>query len=145
MKTVTRPPPTMPHASATMVRKKSMVMDAEMRGVTSLRIGSTPRARMASICSVTTMEPSSLAIEEALRPETMTPVSTGPSSRIMVSETNWPVTAVAPKAESVAADCSASTPPVEKPGEHHDRQRSDADDVGLDQELGPVNRRAIEV
>ena len=50
-----------------------------------------------------------------MRPETMMPVSTGPSSRIMVSETNWPVTAVAPKAESVAADCSASTPPVKKP------------------------------
>jgi len=38
--------------------------------VTSLRMGSTPSARMASICSVTTMEPSSLAMEEALRPAT---------------------------------------------------------------------------
>jgi hypothetical protein len=34
---------------------------------------------------------------------------------IMVLLTNWPVTAVAPKAESVAADCNASTPPVEIP------------------------------
>ncbi len=71
-----------------MVRKKSMAMQAKMRGVTSLRMGSTPRARMASICSVTTMEPSSLAMEEALRPATMMPVSTGPSSRIMVRLTN---------------------------------------------------------
>ena len=65
-----------------------MAMLAKMRGVTSLRIGSTPRARMASICSVTTMEPSSLAMEDALRPETMIPVSTAPSSRIMVRLTN---------------------------------------------------------
>ena len=39
------------------------------RGVTSLRTGSVPSARMASICSVTFMEPSSLAMPEALRPE----------------------------------------------------------------------------
>ena len=70
---------------------------------------------MASICSVTTIDPNSLAIEEALRPETITPVSTGPSSRIMVRLTKRPVMAVAPKAESVAADCRASTPPVKKP------------------------------
>jgi len=70
---------------------------------------------MASICSVTTMEPSSLAMEDALRPETMMPVRTGPSSRIMVRDTNCPVTAVAPKAERVAADWRASTPPVEIP------------------------------
>ena len=61
------------------------------------------------------MEPSSLAIEEALRPATMMPVSTGPSSRIMVMLTNRPVTAVAPNWESVAADWRASTPPVKKP------------------------------
>ena len=105
----------MPQALETMVRKKSMAMVAAMRGVTSLRIGSTPRARIASICSVTTIEPSSLAMELALRPLTITPVRIGPSSRIMVSETNCPVMAVAPKAESVAADCSASTPPVASP------------------------------
>jgi hypothetical protein len=45
----------------------------------------------------------------------MMPVSTGPNSRIMVVLTKRPVTAVAPKADSVAADCSASTPPVESP------------------------------
>ena len=123
MKTVTAAPPRMPQASATMVRKKSMTIEEKMRGVTSLRMGSTPRARMASICSVTTIDPSSLAMELALRPETMTPVSTGPSSRIMVRLTNWPVTAVAPKAESVAADCSASTPPVESPESTRNRSR----------------------
>ena len=54
-------------------------------------------------------------MEEALRPETMMPVSTGPSSRIMVRLTKRPVMAVAPNSDSVAADCKASTPPVKKP------------------------------
>ena len=36
---------------------------------------------MASICSVTRMEPSSLAMPLALRPATSSAVSTGPSSR----------------------------------------------------------------
>ena len=42
---------------------------AMRRGVTSLRVGSVPRARMASICSETFIEPSSEAMPEALRPE----------------------------------------------------------------------------
>ena len=79
----------MPNASAMMVRSRSMAILAKMRGVTSFRMGST-RARIASICSVTTIEPSSLAIEDALRPATIIPVRTAPSSRIMVRPTNCP-------------------------------------------------------
>ncbi len=67
-----------PTVSEMMVRKKSMKTVAKRRGVTSFFNGSVPRARMASICSVTIMEPSSLAMPEALRPETMRLVSTGP-------------------------------------------------------------------
>ena len=48
-------------------------------------------ARMASICSVTFMEPSSLAMPLELRPATIRPVSTGPSSRTMESDTSFPV------------------------------------------------------
>ena len=70
---------------------------------------------MASICSVTCMEPSSLAMPEALRPETMRPVSTGPSSLIMERLTNSPVTALAPNWARVVAEFKASTPPVKKP------------------------------
>ena len=70
---------------------------------------------MASICSVTIMEPSSLAMPEALRPETMSAVTTGPISLIMEKLTSWPVKAAAPNWVSVAADCSASTPPRKKP------------------------------
>ncbi len=70
---------------------------------------------MASICSVTIIEPSSLAMPDALRPETMRLVSTGPSSLIMERLTNSPVIAVAPNCASEEADCRASTPPVKKP------------------------------
>ena len=56
-----------------------------------MRTGSVPSARMASICSVTFMEPISEAMPAALRPETIRPVSTGPSSLTMESATRVPV------------------------------------------------------
>ena len=56
-----------------------------------LRLGSVPMARMASTCSVTSMEPSSEAMPEALRPATSSPVMAGPSSRTRASETTSPV------------------------------------------------------
>ena len=59
------------------VKHGSMMAVASMRGVTSFWTGSVPSARMASICSVTFMEPSSLAMPDELRPATMTEVSTG--------------------------------------------------------------------
>jgi len=45
-----------------MVGKEQHEYGEDHRGVTSFFIGSVPRARIASICSVTTIEPSSLAI-----------------------------------------------------------------------------------
>ena len=88
-----------------------MTTVATMRGVTSFFSGSVPSARMASICSVTIIEPSSLAMPEALRPETISAVNTGPSSLIIEKLTSSPVNAAAPNCVSDAADCSASTPP----------------------------------
>ena len=79
-----------------MVSIGSITQVAIMRGVTSFWIGSVPSARMASICSVTFMEPSSLAMPEALRPATSSAVSTGPSSRTSVMATIWPTWSVAP-------------------------------------------------
>ena len=78
-------------------------------------MGSVPSARMASICSVTFIEPISEAMPAALRPETISPVSTGPSSFTMESETNWPVLLTAPNSCSAVTDCSARTHPVKKP------------------------------
>jgi len=66
---------------------------------------------MASSCSVTFMEPISEAMPAALRPETMRPVRTGPSSLTMESETSEPVMEMAPNSVSAVADWSARTHP----------------------------------
>ena len=108
-------PPVSPTRSEMMLRKNSMTTLAMTRGVTSFLVGSTPMARMASICSVTFMEPSSLAMPLELRPATIRPVSTGPSSRTMESETSLPVSDSEPNCCSVLEVCSASTAPVKKP------------------------------
>ena len=98
-----------------MLRKNNMTTVAITRGVTSFLLGSVPRARMASICSVTFMEPSSLAMPLALRPATISPVSTGPNSRTMEKETNCPVRDSEPNCCKVAEVCNASTAPVKNP------------------------------
>ena len=85
------------------------------RGVTSFFMGSVPKARMASICSVTTIDPSSLAMPEEFRPATIRLVSTGPSSRTMEVETNCPTRVIEPKRSRVFEACSASTAPVKNP------------------------------
>ena len=92
-----------------------MTTVATMRGMTNFLIGSVPSARIASICSVTTIDPSSEAMPEALRPETIKPVSTGPSSLIMEKETSCPVMALAPNCASEVDVWRASTPPVKNP------------------------------
>ena len=61
------------------------------------------------------MDPSSLAIPEALRPATITAVSTGPSSRTSVIETSWPVLPTCPYVASAWYICSAITAPLKNP------------------------------
>ena len=70
---------------------------------------------MASICSVTFIEPSSLAMPEALRPAIMSEVSTGPSSRTRVMETTIPVLPTCPYCASARDICRAMTAPLKKP------------------------------
>ena len=65
----------------------------------------------ASICSVTRIVPISAAIEAPMRPATISPASTGPSSRVIESTTTI---ATAPSAWKRAKPewlCSASTMP----------------------------------
>ena len=73
-----------------MVRIGTMTSPAARRGATSLRMGSVPSTRRASICWVTTIEPSSAAMPEPTRPVTISAVSTGPSSRTMETHTSRP-------------------------------------------------------
>ena len=70
-------------------------------GATSLRTGSVPIARMASTCSVTSMEPSSEAIPVAQRPVTSNPVSDGPNSRTKAMATTSPVSEVLAEASEL--------------------------------------------
>src|SRR5579875_1526524 len=67
--------------SAKIVSIGSVSISASNRGTTSIRVGERPSASSASICSVTTIEPSSAAIAAPARPATTTAVSIGPSSR----------------------------------------------------------------
>ena len=63
-------------------------------------MGSVPRARIALICSVTSIEPSSDAMPDPTRPATISDASTGPSSRTRDTETSPPVNPTAPNLES---------------------------------------------
>ena len=100
-----------------------MMTVATMRGITSFFIGSVPSARIASICSVTTIEPSSDAMPEALRPEIISEVRTGPNSLIIESDTSVPVSAVAPKVASDEEDCRARTRAGKEAGQNDNRDR----------------------
>ncbi len=72
-------------------------------------------ARIASTCSVTSIEPSSEAIPEAQRPVTSRLVNVGPSSRTSASDTASPVSEVWPKRTNCEAVCSTITAPIKKP------------------------------
>src|SRR5208282_5363204 len=134
-------PPISPSRSAMMVRKNSMKAVAPTRGVTSFLVGSVPRARMASICSVTIIEPSSLAMPEELRPATISPVMSGPSSVTIPIDTSWPMSVIEPNRCNVLAAFSANR----ESRQNHDGQGADADQVRLLQHVAHVSRTAEEV
>jgi hypothetical protein len=81
-----------------------MSVAARMRGATRKRSGFTARVTSASICWVMRMVPSSAAIAEPTLPATITPVSTGPSSRTIESDTTVPISSSAPKRLKAMAD-----------------------------------------
>src|SRR5204863_2616238 len=100
-KVATMPPPTSPTKSEMIVKKKSINTVEITLGVTNFFVGSVPKARMASICSVTTIDPISLAIPEEFLPATINPVKTGPSSVTMPTDTNCPMRLSDPNLSSV--------------------------------------------
>src|SRR4029079_6415183 len=65
---------------------------ARMRGAASTATGSRPSECRASICSDTSMVPSSAVMRAPTRPMSTTAVSTGPSSRITLEVTPLPST-----------------------------------------------------
>lgn len=75
--------PPKPTTSAKRASTGMRITQARSRGTTSFFTGSAPRARMASICSVTAMAPSSAAMPEPMREPTTRAVSDGASSRVI--------------------------------------------------------------
>src|SRR6202050_5078844 len=111
------------------------------RGIINLRIGSVPSARIASTCSVTTIEPSSDAIPDALRPDTSSAVTAGPNSRTSASDTASPVNRVSPKTKKSRPCFQHDPAPKKDPRHNNDGQRADPDNVHLFQGVQPVVRR----
>ncbi len=108
-------PPSRPMKSIIAVNSGSMSSAASKRGATNLRLGSVPIARMASTCSVTSIDPSSDAIPVAHRPVTSKPVNAGPSSRTRAIATTSPVSEVCPKRMNCDPVCRTMTAPIKNP------------------------------
>ena len=134
-------PPIRPTKSETAVSSGSIVTVAITRGVMSLRIGSVPSARIASTCSVTTIEPSSDAMPEALRPATSSAVMVGPKLADQSERDRIAGERRFAEALELRGGLQHQHTADEKPGEHDDRQRSDADQIHLLERVGPILRR----
>src|SRR3984885_500642 len=105
-------PPMIEMMSARIVSSGSMMMSASKRGTTSMRVGDSPSDCRASICSVTTIEPSSAAMAAPVRPATTTAESIGPSSRAVVNATTPPTRLPTPNCTAWTALSSENTMPV---------------------------------
>ncbi len=108
---------------------------AIMRGVTSFCIGSVPSARMASICSVTFIEPSSLAMPDELRPATMT---AGQHRSQFAHQDDRDHSARAARLAVLlqrAAHLQGHHGAGEEAGQQNDRHAAHADDVHLQQNV----------
>ena len=83
----TSQPPATPSMSATATSIGSDRIPASSRGATRYFIGLVDKVVSASIWSVTRIVPNSAAIAAPIRPATISPASTGPSSRVTDSTT----------------------------------------------------------
>ncbi len=108
----TTAPAKRPKTSASAVSAGITSRQASSRGVTNFLMGSAPSAAMASICSVTRIEPSSAVMPEPMRPPTVSAVSTGPSSRKSVNTTTLPTVCWMPKRAMKKANCRVITSPA---------------------------------
>ena len=129
----------MPMVSATIVSTGSMATVARTRGTTSFLIGSVPSARMALICSVTSIEPNSDAIPEPTRPATIKAASTGPEFADQRYGNQSAGEADGAEAGKASFDvCKRQNGAGEKARQHNDGERSDADEVHLHQDVAHV-------
>lgn len=88
---------------------------AKIRVTTKYLKGLFPDTYIASICSVTRMEPNSAPIPEAIRPAQIRAVITGPISLTIDIPTIFGIHETAPNSIRVGRDCKVSTKPKIKP------------------------------
>ena len=105
----------MPKKSDARVSKGSATMQARIRVAARYLSGSTPDASMASICSVTRMEPSSAPIPAPTRPLAIRPVMIGPVSLIREKTITAGNRDLAPNRLRLSRVCSDRTTPVAAP------------------------------
>ena len=104
-----------PHASAAIVSIGSTTIQARMRVAARYLYGFTADASIASICSVTRIEPSSAPKPAPMRPLATSPVMIGPISLMIENTITVGSIAFAPNCTRLARDCSERTTPVAAP------------------------------
>jgi len=107
--------PKMPKPSAYNINNGIISVAAQTRVTTKKRIGLVDETSMASICSVTFMEPSSAPMPELIFPAQIKAVMTGPISRISETATMPGSKDSAPKLINVGLDWMVNTRPMMNP------------------------------
>ena len=102
-------------ASAKKTNTGTISVVASMRVTTRYLYGFIPETSMASICSVTFIEPNSAPIPDAILPAQIKAVITGAISLISDNATIPGNHDSAPNSARVGRDCNVSTRPIMKP------------------------------
>ena len=118
------------------------MMPASSRGATRYFIGLVDSVDSASIWSVTRMVPISAAMAAPMRPATIRPASTGPSSRVIDSTTTIGDRALGGEAGEAGIGLQRQHHAGEDRGQRHHRQAEIADLQQGAREQAAVERRA---
>lgn len=103
-------------ASPRIISRGNIRVAALIRVTTKYLNGLVPETSMASICSVTRIEPNSAPIPEPIRPAHINAVIIGPISRIIEMLTMEGIQATAPKSSKVGLDCKSENKPYDESG-----------------------------
>ncbi len=93
----------------------SIKVAANTRVTTRYLKGFVPETSMASICSVTRMDPISAPMPEPILPAQINAVMIGPISRIIETLTIAGIQEAAPNCSKVGRDCNVKTSPIINP------------------------------
>ena len=111
----TRKDPYKANASPRITKRGSISIVAKIRVTTKNLNGLVPDTSMASICSVTLIDPSSAPIPEATRPAQIRATITGPISLTIEIPTMLGIQETAPNSSRVGLVCKVSTSPMMNP------------------------------